>query len=89
MARRGNGEGNLYQRKDGLWVGRVSFGYAGGKRRRKVVYGKTRREAAERLTAVLRARQQGLPVATERLTVARTWNGGLGRCGRTCGLRRT
>ncbi len=70
MARRGNGEGNLYQRKDGLWVGRVSVGYAGGKRRRKVVYGKTRREAAERLTAVLRARQQGLPVATERLTVA-------------------
>ena len=69
MARRGNGEGNLYQRKDGLWVGRVSFGYAGGKRLRKVVYGKTRREAAERLTAVLRARQQGLPVATERLTV--------------------
>lgn len=69
IKRRGHGEGTIGQRADGLWVGRVSLGYDGGKRRRKVVYGKTRREAAERLTTVLRARQLGLPVATERLTV--------------------
>lgn len=68
--RRGRGEGTIGRRADGLWVGRVSLGYDAGKRRRKVVCGKTRREAAERLTTVLRSRQQGLPVATERLTVA-------------------
>lgn len=70
MNRRGNGEGNIYQRADSLWVGRMSLGCAAGKRQRKVVYGKTRREAAERLTAVLRARQQGLPIAKKRLSLA-------------------
>lgn len=37
MARRGSGEGNIYRRADGLWVGRVSLGYTAGKRRRKVI----------------------------------------------------
>lgn len=69
MARRGRGEGTVGQRQsDGLWVARASLGFEGGKRRRKVVYGKTRKEASECLTAVLKAHQAGLPVATKRLT---------------------
>lgn len=38
--RRQRGEGGLYQRSDGLWVGVVDLGWAGGKRRRKTVTSK-------------------------------------------------
>ncbi|MHB8648122.1 MAG: tyrosine-type recombinase/integrase [Thermomicrobiales bacterium] len=65
--RRGNGEGSVYQRRDGLWAAAITLG--GGKR--KTLYGKTRTAVAARLTVVLRARQQGIAIATsERLTVA-------------------
>ncbi len=40
-----------------------------GKRRRKVIYGQTRKEVAEKLKVVLREQQQGLPVIVERQTV--------------------
>ena len=41
--RRANGEGSIYQRKDGKWVASVTL--ANGKR--KVVYGKTKKEVVE------------------------------------------
>jgi len=70
-ARRGHGEGSIYKREsDGLWVATVDLGYVNGKRRRKPLYGKTRREVAEKLKIALRDQQQGLPVATERQTVS-------------------
>jgi len=48
--RRVRGEGSIYQRGDGLWVGSVSLGTGpDGKPRKKVVYGKTAREAGEKL----------------------------------------
>ncbi|CCF84139.1 tyrosine-type recombinase/integrase [Nitrolancea hollandica] len=69
-SRRGHGEGSIYQREsDGLWVASVNLGYVDGKRRRKSLYGKTRREVAEKIKAVLRDQQQGLPVTIERLTL--------------------
>jgi integrase len=55
--KRGNGEGNVRQRRDGLWEGRVRLGG-----RRISVYGRTRAEAARKLTALLRARDQGEPL---------------------------
>ncbi|CCF83358.1 tyrosine-type recombinase/integrase [Nitrolancea hollandica] len=70
-SRRGHGEGSIYQREsDGLWVASVNLGYVDGKRKRKTLYGKTRREVAEKIKAVLRDQQQGLPVTTERQTLA-------------------
>lgn len=76
MSKRGAHEGSIYQRaSDGRWTGAVSLGGL----RRKVVYGETRREVAEKMTALLRARQQGLPIATERLSVGgylETWIAG-------------
>ena len=50
-ARRGRGEGSVYQREsDGLWVGTASLEFDGtGKRRRKTVYGKTKTEALAKL----------------------------------------
>lgn len=49
-ARRGRGEGSIYQRGDGLWVASVSCGFkADGKRRRHVAYGLTKKEAQDNL----------------------------------------
>jgi hypothetical protein len=47
--RRGKGEGSIYQRDDGLWIGVVDLGWEGGKRRRKYVAAKTQAEAASRV----------------------------------------
>jgi hypothetical protein len=48
--RRGNGEGGIYQREsDGKWCASVDLGFVNGKRRRKVIYGKTRKEVADKL----------------------------------------
>jgi hypothetical protein len=48
--RRGHGEGGIYQREsDGKWCASVDLGFVNGKRRRKVVYGKTRKEVADKL----------------------------------------
>jgi integrase len=70
MARRGNGEGTITQRKDGRWEAKIDVTEA-GKRRRKSIYGRTRQEVARRLTQALRDRDQGLPIRMdERTTVA-------------------
>lgn len=63
--RRGHGEGSITQRKDGRWEARADLGYVNGKRKCKSIYGKTRREVAEKLKKSLRDQQQGLPVAYE------------------------
>lgn len=71
-SRRGKGEGSIYQRaSDGKWVGMIDLGYGpDGKRKRKPIYGKTRREVAEKMKAKLHEQQQGiLPTDTARQTV--------------------
>jgi integrase len=48
--RRGRGEGSIFQRGDGYWVAVLSSGFDGtGKRRRKTVYGKTKKEVQDKL----------------------------------------
>ena len=69
MAKRGNNEGSIYKRTDGRWTAVVDLGWHAGRRRRKYLYGHTRREVQTKLTAALRARADGLPVHTERQTV--------------------
>jgi integrase len=70
-SRRGHGEGSIYQREsDGRWCSTVDLGWMDGKRKRKVIYGKTRKEVAEKLKVMLRDQQQGIPLATERQSVA-------------------
>ncbi len=69
-SRRGHGEGTIYRREsDGKWCTAVDLGWVNGKRKRKVIYGKTRKEVAEKLKVALRDQQQGLPVAVERQMV--------------------
>jgi integrase len=69
MARRGQNEGSIFKRADGRWCAQMNLGYVNGKRKRKYFYGDTRRQVQDQLTKALRDVQQGLPVATERLTV--------------------
>jgi integrase len=69
--RRAHGDGSIFKRaSDGRWVGILDLGYTDGKRQRKTVYGKTRREVADALKAVQQQHEQGLPVAGEKQTVA-------------------
>lgn len=69
--RRGRGEGGIYQREsDGLWVSSISLGYdAAGKRIRRTVYGKSKKEVKEKLLALQQDALNGLPVKPEKLTV--------------------
>jgi integrase len=56
MARRGHGEGSIYQRKDGRWVASITLEH----RKRKYFYGDTRREVQEKLKVALHEQQQGM-----------------------------
>jgi integrase len=67
--RRKRGEGSVFQRHDGLWVGVLHVGYRDGRRQRKTVYGKTAEEAAAKLRKEQANRDNGLPIITGRQTV--------------------
>lgn len=66
MARRGHHEGSIYQRKDGRWVASITL----ENRKRKELYGKTRKEVQEKLKAALREQEQGTLVTGPQQTVA-------------------
>jgi integrase len=68
--RRGHGEGGIYQRADGRWYASVDLGFMNGKRKRKVIYGKTRKEVADKLKALHRDQAAGVTIAPEQYTVA-------------------
>lgn len=60
-ARRGRGEGSIYQRKDGRWVAEASFGYdSEGKPKKRTQYAATKEEAQEKLREM-----QGQTVAVD------------------------
>lgn len=64
--RRGHGEGSIKQRADGLWEARVSL--EAGKRRS--LYGKTRKEAQDKLRAALRDLDAGIDLSADRQSVS-------------------
>ena len=64
--RRGHNEGSIFQRKDGRWVARVDLGYQNGRRQRKDMFGRTRRDVQQKLAAAQRAVQDNLPIPAER-----------------------
>src|SRR5712692_2327075 len=65
MARRGHGEGSIYQRKDGRWAASITL----EGRKRKTFYGKTRKEVQEQLKIALREQQQGTLVTGPQQTI--------------------
>ena len=62
---RGNGEGTVYQRQDGRWVGAVVV-----EGRRRAAYGRTREAAAVKLRQLQQQASSGLPAVDQRATVA-------------------
>ena len=67
LSKRGNREGSIYRRKsDGRWAAALTLPTGG----RKQVYGKTRAEVVQKMTAASRTLAQGMPIAPERETVA-------------------
>ena len=67
MGKRGNGEGSIYFRtSDEKWVGSITL----ENRKRKVFYGKTRKEVQEKLKVALRDQQQGTLITAPKQTLA-------------------
>jgi integrase len=68
--RRGKGEGSIFQREsDGLWVTTVNLGIIDGKRTRKTIYGRTRKEVVAKLKELQQKQHQGLTLSGEQLTI--------------------
>ena len=69
--RRGNGEGSIHQRLDGMWRATISVGYgANGKRKRRDVYGKTKKEVQDELSKLQNAKAHGTLTTPSRTTVS-------------------
>ena len=68
MGRRGNGEGSISRRKDGRWEAKYTAHTADGPKRR-ALYGKTRKEAADKLAKALADRVSGNTFDTENMSV--------------------
>jgi hypothetical protein len=66
MTRRGPHEGSIHPRKDGRWAGSVHIGYIDDRRVRKHVLGRTRKEAADKLDALLQAKREQRPIPNQR-----------------------
>ena len=66
--KRGNGEGSITKRKDGRWMARYTVHTAKGPKRRHV-YGRTRKEAADKLAKALSDRVEGIVYEDENMTV--------------------
>jgi integrase len=70
-------EGSIFQRKDGRWVGSLNLGWENGKRKRRHFYAATAAEVRDQLLKARSDQSQGLPVTTERQTVAKFLEGWL------------
>jgi integrase len=66
--KRGNGEGSITRRKDGLYMARYTVETAIGAKR-KTLYGKTRGEVSEKLTKAMADRDEGLVFDADNLKV--------------------
>lgn len=69
--RRGRGEGTIYKRPDGTWVGQITIGYdpVTGKVKRKSFYGKTRKEVADKMAQALQAVKDGTYIEPTQTTL--------------------
>ena len=69
--RRGHGEGSIYKRKDGLWCGSIDLERdISGKRRRKAIYGKTKKEVREKITKLQAQSLEGRLIEPSKLTIS-------------------
>lgn len=71
MSKRINGEGTIYQRKDGRWEGAAYVLLPNGGYQRRRVYGKTDSDVRQKLTELKAASDQGVPAEATGWTVER------------------
>lgn len=69
MSKRANGEGSLYQRQDGRWTGATYVLLPDGGRRRRQVYGQTRKAVSTQLVELNANTHRGIPSAVDAWTV--------------------
>src|SRR4051794_5020019 len=69
VSARANGEGTVYQRKDGRWCAAAHVPVAGGGTRRVFAYGSTRQDANRKLRDLLDRADKHIPAAPAGLTV--------------------
>ncbi|NRD08860.1 tyrosine-type recombinase/integrase [Rathayibacter agropyri] len=69
MSKRANGEGSVYQRKDGRWSGATYVLQPDGGRRRRQVYGATRTEVSRQLADLKAKTDRGIPASISTWTV--------------------
>lgn len=70
MAKRGNNDGTIRQRKDGLWEARITVGNSpDGKQKRKSIYGKTQGEVQSKMRELLTKVERGEYTETGKITV--------------------
>lgn len=68
--KRGNGEGSITKRKDGTWMGRLMIGRkSDGKPNIRCLYGKTRKDVQEKLTALANSVNNGSYIEPSKLIV--------------------
>lgn len=68
--KRGNGEGSIFKRPDGRWVGSMTTGFNGnGRQARKDYYGKSRADIVRKLEEARKALAEGRSLSPERQTV--------------------
>lgn len=71
MAKKANNEGSIRRRANGTWEGRYSDGVTPeGKQIQRSVYGKTKKEATDKLHAIFYQKQQGIYVAPAKVLVS-------------------
>ncbi|WP_432982173.1 site-specific integrase [Dactylosporangium sp. CA-233914] len=70
-SRRANGQGSVYQQKDGRWVGAAYVLQADGTFKRQRLYGKSEAEVNEKLVAIQARSHQGVPAEATGWTVER------------------
>lgn len=69
-SKRGNGEGSIYQRKDGLWIGAISMGRdINGKIKRKTFSGKTRSEVNKKMKSYIADLEHGKVILNENINL--------------------
>lgn len=70
MAKRANGEGSIFRRKDGTWSAELSYQDDYGSPKRRTVYGKTQAEVRTKLRDARERVESGAPVKDASMTVA-------------------
>ena len=68
--RRGKGEGSVTRRPNGRWMGQADAGWKDGKRLRKTIYGRTKREVQDKLREIVQRLGCGEAPIPEQETVA-------------------